>query len=116
LDCFNSADGSGLFSGLDRYSILAARASIVAVQSRDMAGFWAKLCHKMLWAMPPKRMDEAIVTALTVEDPAQVLRTLATEATSIVMLARMLHDEDKAARKAAKADYTDNEIEEFFKS
>jgi hypothetical protein len=87
----------------------------VAVQSRDMAAFWAKLCHKMLWPMPPKRMDAEIVAALTVEDTAQVLRSLATESTSIVMLARMLHDEDKAARKAAKADPTDAEIEDYFK-
>lgn len=89
-----------MFAGVERYNILAARVSLVAVQSRDMHGFWAKLLSKMRWPLPPKKADSKIVKALSVADTAATLRALATETISIVTIARMLHDQDKSARFA----------------
>lgn len=99
LDCFNGMDGTGLFKGVERYNVLSQRASLSAVQARDMHGFWACLLRKMQWPLPPKRMDSAVVEALLVEDAPKTLRCLATETVSLITLARMLHDEDKAKRK-----------------
>ncbi len=100
MDCFNSVDGTGLFSGLDRYAKLGGRASLCAVQAGgNVVRFWGLLLHKMQWPTPPKRADAAIVEAIACEDGAAVLKTLAIETSSVITLARMLHDADKKARR-----------------
>lgn len=100
LDCFNSADGTGLFTGVERYNVLASRVEICAVQADSLPRFWALLLKRMQWQVPPKAVDQRIVDAISASDARDVLRALATETASIVMLARMLHDQDKAARRA----------------
>lgn len=102
LDCYNSKDGIGLFTGVERYNVLANRVGLVAVQSRDMASFWAKLVSKMLWQMPPKKFDQMVFDALSVSDPAATLKALATETVSIVSIARMMHDKSKKERAAIR--------------
>lgn len=92
-------DGTGLFTGVSRYNVLAQRGMLAAVQSRDVHGFWACLLRKMQWPLPPKRMDQEVVKALMVDEPDKVLRSLGTETVSLITLARMLHDEDKARRR-----------------
>lgn len=104
LDCFNSADGAGMFSGVARYNVLEQRLPLAAIKARTMFGMWAGLLRIMQWPVPPKSADQRIAQALLVEHPAQTLRALATEAQAIVSLARMLHDADKAARKALRAE------------
>lgn len=95
LAAYNSRDGTGLFQGVNRYSILTERVKIAAVQSRDLPGFWSALLRKMLWPITPKRLDPAIVHLLHEPEPAPVLRALALEAPYCVMLARYLHVADK---------------------
>ena len=102
LDCFNSADGTGLFSGVERYAVLAGRVEICAAQARDLTQFWALLLRRMQWPVPPKGRDDAIVEALSAPQPREVLRVLATETASVITLARMLHDQDKSARRAER--------------
>lgn len=102
MDCYNSHDGTGLFSGLARYGALAGRTELCAAQARDLPQFWALLLRRMQWPVPPKAADPLIVFALSAERPRAVLRVLATETASIITLARMLHDEDKATRKALR--------------
>lgn len=104
LDCFNSADGTGLFAGVARYNVLEQRLPLAAIKARDMFGMWAGLLRIMQWPVPPKSADQRIAEALLVSDPPQTLRSLATEAQAIVSIARMLHDADKAARKALRAE------------
>lgn len=99
LDCFNSMDGCGLFTGVTRYNSLAQRMPLAAVQARDVHGFWAGLLRKMQWPVPPKKADPKIIEALSVEDARQTLKVLATEAVSIITLARALHDQDKKTRR-----------------
>jgi len=105
LDCFNAADGTGLFSGTERYNILAGRVEIVAVQADNLPRFWALLLRRMQWPVPPKWADDRIVSAISAPDGGEVLRVLATETASIITLARMLHDVDKANMKAQRRAY-----------
>lgn len=98
LDCYNSKDGTGLFVGATRYDTLATRMAIAAAQSQSLTAFWAKLQQRMLWGVTPKSLDEQIVKVLSVDEPLKVLTTLRKETASLVMLARMLHDIDKAER------------------
>lgn len=102
LDCFNSASGTGLFAGVERYNALAGRVEISAVQADSLPRFWALLLKRMRWPVPPKAADERILTAISAPDGHAVLRALATETASIITLARMAHDQDKAARKALR--------------
>lgn len=102
LDCFNSAEGEGLFTGATRYATLAGRVEVCAAQARDLAQFWALLLRRMQWPIPPKARDAAIVEALSVPQPRDVLRVLATETASVISLARMLHDDEKATRRAER--------------
>ena len=104
LDCFNSADGTGLFSGVERYATLASRAQISAVQAGSLPSFWALLLRRMQWPVPPKAMDARVLSCIGASDGRDVLRALATETASVVTLARMAHDEGKAARKAERAE------------
>lgn len=93
-----------MFAGAERYNVLAGRVEICAVQADSLPRFWALLLRRMQWPVPPKYMDQQIIDALSAPDGADVLRTLATETASIITLARMLHDRDKAARKAQRMD------------
>lgn len=102
MDCFNSVDGTGLFAGVQRYSVLAGRVEICAVQADSLPRFWALLLKRMQWPMPPKAMDARVLGAIAAVDARDVLRALATETASVLMLARMGHDEGKADRRAAR--------------
>ena len=99
LDCFNSADGMGLFSGVTRYNVLLSRLEICAVQADNLPKFWAILLKKMQWPMPPKGADSKIIDAVSVPNPDKVLRCIATETPSLITLARTLHDMDKETRR-----------------
>lgn len=104
LDCFNSADGTGMFTGVERYNVLAGRVEISAVQADSLPRFWALLLKRMQWPVPPKAADARILDAISAPNDRDVLRALATETASIITLARMWHDQDKAARKALRSD------------
>lgn len=99
MNCFNSADGTGFFKGVERYNVLSQRAALAATQSRDVHGFWACLLRKMNWPLPPKKMDGEVIAVLAVGEQPAVLKALATETVSLITIARMLHDEDKKARR-----------------
>jgi hypothetical protein len=94
LDCYNSKDGTGMFSGISRYQILAARTEITATQSQSIFEFWAKLTSKMLINIHPAKLDNIIKAAIS-SCGVESLRPLSTETASIIALARMLHTEQK---------------------
>lgn len=95
LDCFNGKDGTGLFSGVERYNVLAARVEVSAVQADSLTRFWALLLKRMMWPVPPKSADARILECISAPDARGVLRALAVETASIITLARMLHDQEK---------------------
>lgn len=102
MDCFNSKDGAGLFTGVERYAVLAGRVEIAAVQADSLTRFWALLLRRMQWGVPPRHYDEAVLAAISADDGRAVLRVLATETASIITLARMAHDDGKALRREAQ--------------
>lgn len=93
-----------MFAGVERYNVLAGRVEISAVQADSLPRFWALLLRRMQWPVPPKSADARILAAIAAPDGRDVLRALATETASIITLARMAHDQDKAARRALRAD------------
>lgn len=109
LDCFNSADGTGLFAGVERYSALTGRVEICAIQADSLPRFWALLLRRMRWPVPPKFFDQRIVDVISAHDSSDILRALATETASIITLARMAHDQDKATRREDKARQRDEQ-------
>lgn len=113
LDCFNGADGTGLFTGVQRYTVLAGRVEIAAVQADSLPRFWALLLRRMQWPVPPKSADARVLEAISAPDGRDVLRVLASETASIITLARMWHDQGKDERKAAKAELIDPETGEI---
>jgi len=115
LDCFNNADGTGLFAGVERYNVLAGRVEICAVQADSLPRFWALLLRRMQWPVPPKGADATILEAISAPDAYEVLRVLATETASVITLARMAHDQDKASRRALRqaVDQETGEIADF---
>lgn len=102
IDCFNSRDGIGLFSGPGRYATLEGRLVMAATQGRTLFEFWGVLLRKMLWPTPPKRMDEEVLSLLSGAEDRLVLKAIASETASVVMLARLWHDEEKTARKTER--------------
>ena len=85
---------------------------IAATQSMTLFRYWSTLQRRMLWPTPPKMMDERIVKLLTHGDEGAVLASLSAETSSILMLSRMLHDDDKKARKAAKEAWDEEGLSE----
>lgn len=102
-----------MFTGVERYNVLAGRVEISAVQADSLPRFWALLLRRMQWSVPPKSADQRILSAIAAPDARDVLRALATETASIITLARMWHDQDKAARKALRTDHIDPETGEI---
>lgn len=102
-----------MFAGVERYNVLAGRVEISAVQADSLPRFWALLLKRMQWPVPTKAADARILAAISAPNDRDVLRALATETASVITLARMWHDQDKAARKALRADSTDTETGEI---
>ena len=69
------------------------------MQADSLPKFWSLLLSKMRWPMPPKSADRQVLQAINAPDGNGVLRVIATETASIITLARMLHDEDKASKR-----------------
>lgn len=106
IDCFNSRDGMGRFSGMNRYNHLEAMLPIVATQAGgNMSRFWGLLLKKMMWPVPPKRMDEEILPLLRSESPHEVLKAITEQPGSVVMLARFWHTQDKDANRVTDEEW-----------
>lgn len=97
LDLYNSNDGEGLFSGMERYARLEARLRQSAVRSQTLRGLWNRLCDAMQVSVHGGEHDEALwrVFALPAGFGSLVLRTLTTDYRSIVALARLWHTTEK---------------------
>lgn len=113
IDCFNSRDGIGRFSGPARYNQLESMLPLVATRAGgSLSRFWGLLLQKMMWPVPPKRMDEVIIPLLQSEDGAHILRVITEQPASIVMLARYWHTEDKNALKVSDEEWQETIVME----
>lgn len=97
-----------------RYHALEGRLTVVATQSRSLFEFWGILLRKMMWPTPPKRMDSEVIELIKKSpDDRLVLKAIASQTASVVMLARYWHDETKAERRELEKEW--REIEEAAK-
>ena len=99
LNAFNSYDGTGLLAGPERFRVLEDRVRIAAVQAQtSLRSWWDRLAYHMRWPAPPQ--FRAILRLCARGGDVEVLTALRRDAQSLVMLARVLHDEGKRQRKA----------------
>ncbi len=89
-------------AGVGRYTKLEIELKKAAAQSRTLFAFWGNLSRHMLWNAPERAQDDRVLALLQDSEPIPILRILATIPSSVVMLARSLHTEDKALKKAIK--------------
>lgn len=104
LDLFNSGDGTGNFTGVTRYASLGERMVLAAKPSRTVREFWDRLLAEMRWPIPPRYRDAELLALIERQDTdADTLRALATNAASVVMIARALHAEGRAELRRLRA-------------
>ena len=94
-------EGQGAFTGPGRYGVLSARMRLCAERAASVREFWDKLCRRMLWEVAPQSYDDAALELIGPDaDDADVLRALADNTQSIIMIARSLLRRDRKPRAA----------------
>ena len=120
-DIYNSADGTGLFAGEERWPRLETRFKNAA-RALSLRGFWSELCASMQVPIHPARHDETLLRLFALPRAAQsaVLAAIVNEHAyrSIGMVARFWHEQNKLtskayAEKAGAAHVTDVQVMEF---
>ncbi len=97
IDQYNSLEGQGLFSGMERYSRLEARARLAAISAPTLRAWWNRLCDTMQVGIHGGELDGALLALLTVPSGLQqmVLRVLTRDYRSVISLARLWHSTAK---------------------
>jgi hypothetical protein len=103
LDIYNSKDGAGLFKGVERYQVLAARLEIAAIQARNQFELWSLVLKRLQWPPPAMAHDAEVLELLQDEHAGELPGVIAKNASAIVMIARYWHTEVKKFRKEANA-------------
>jgi len=110
ISCYNSQNGTGLFSGISRYHMLESRVKIAAIQSNSLMDFWSNLRQKLMCPVPNRNMDDDVIALWQYVPQNLVLKCLATQAAECIMLARVSIDEDKEKDSQTKIFGDENEI------
>lgn len=94
IDIYNSAEGTGLFSGMERYSMLDARLHNAAVRSFSLRAAWDCLVDMMRVPLHGTAYDAELLRLLALPVGMQqfVLRALVEQHQSTVAIARVWHD------------------------
>lgn len=92
-DEFNSYDGTGLFSGGERWQNLESRVAHAAYTD-TLHRFWARLLGMMQVGLPEGALDRQVLPLLAVPERtgADVLHYLRTQGNHVVQLARFWND------------------------
>lgn len=98
IDCYNSVDGTGLFSGKERYFYLESRIKIAATQAKTIMNFWSILREKLQCPIPARRFYDDIVKLWSFDNQVNILRAIIIQASEFIMLARLLCDEEKGSK------------------
>lgn len=100
-DTYNSADGTGVFEGLNRWQRLEARVKQSAIQSVGLRGFWDVLTRRMSVPVPHGRDDAALLSFILLPKVvgSAALKILALNSNSTTSLARVWHSQSKVAVK-----------------
>jgi len=99
LDMYNSLEGTGVFSGMDRYEKLESRVRSAATRSFTLRGFWARLCHALRLPIHAGDDDVVLMTFYGLPRGLQqdMLSLIVREYRSVVTLARAWHTISKTA-------------------
>ncbi len=97
ITAYGGKDGTGLFSGVERYTKLVPRFRQSAVMSSNLVEFWSLLTGKMLCGITPMRDDRHLLTILKVAPSlaSLVLSEIAKHGDVIVMLGRQWTEDTK---------------------
>jgi hypothetical protein len=97
IDLYNSAEGTGLFSGMNRYDLLESRARSAAVKSSNLRSFWANLTRSLQLPIQSGKQDEILTGffALPVAVQFAIVNQVATEYRTIITVARVWHAQAK---------------------
>lgn len=97
ITAYGGKDGTGLFSGIERYTKLVPRFRQSAVMSGNLVEFWSTLTGKMLCGITPMRDDRHLLTILKVAPSlaSLVLSEIAKHGDVIVMLGRQWAEDTK---------------------
>ena len=97
LDMYNSQDGVGVFSGMDRYEKLESRIRSAATRSFSLRGFWSKLCHDLRLPIHSGDYDSRLLAFYSLPRGLQqdMLALMVREYRSVATLARAWHSTGK---------------------
>lgn len=98
IDLYGRGDGTGLFSGTTRYSLLETRLRASAVRASSLRGLWNRLVDSLQCPVAPAGGDEALLRLFALPRAVQVatLGCITSEYRAVVMLARLWSGEHKA--------------------
>lgn len=93
LDTYNSVDGEGLFSGMERYRYLETRLRTAAIPAGNLRQWWNRLCGELRMPIHGAKRDLLLLDLLTLPIGTQqaVLRVLERDYRSVVAIARLWH-------------------------
>ncbi len=117
MDRYNSAEGTGLFEGMERYSRLESRLRQAAVATFSLRAMWDRLCDTMRVPIHGEAHDNRLYNLLWCPLVLQtaVLRAIQRDYRSVVALARLWHTQIKTTipeyAKAAKIDVAPPPVE-----
>lgn len=97
MDIYNSAEGTGLFAGMERYRFLETRAMQAAISAPTLRVWWNTLCNALRVPVHSQKHDIALLDLLSVPIGTQqaVLKLLAQNARSLMAIARLWHSTEK---------------------
>ncbi len=90
IDIYGGVEGTGLFSGINRYSYLEDRCKLSAIQSNDLRSFWSRLCSKLGCPINLRKHDESLLLFWSSPDQAEILKYLREQTGVCIVIARSL--------------------------
>lgn len=99
MDMYGANDGTGLFSGMERYTMLQSRLQHAAIRASNLRRFWNDLCNAMLTPVHDSGDDESLLQFFALPMPFQqaMLRIAVHDHGSILAVARYWHSQAKLA-------------------
>lgn len=97
IGLYGTGDGTGLFSGVERYGLLETRLRAAAVRSSCLRSLWNRLVDSLQCPIAPAKADVDLLElfSLPIALQAATLRALTEDYRSITMLARLWAQEWK---------------------
>jgi len=97
VDIYNSKDGEGLFSGMERYRMLENRVQTAAARCHTLHAFWSIVTNDLKLGIHPSQFDAQIAMFWTLPPSAQyqMLAVMVSNTRDITTLARLWHTTNK---------------------